>query len=96
MPYGSGAANKALNANRALLPKRKKNKRSYTTSKNETWIDPKQATFEQLAEIRTKIQKQRRVRTYKILVVMLVAIVVLFAILILTDWMLIFTAPGSN
>jgi hypothetical protein len=96
MPYGSGAANKALNANRALLPKRKKNIRSYTTSKNKTWIDPKQVTQEQLLEIRNKVRKQRKVRAYKIFVVMLLALVVVFSVLLLTDWMFIFTAPGSN
>ncbi len=96
MPYGSGTAHKAMKANRTLLPKRKKNKFSYASSKSndEIWIDPKQATLEQLIEIRTKIRKQRKQRTYKILVVLLLTIVVIFLVFILTDWGLIFTPPS--
>ncbi|WP_299680730.1 hypothetical protein [uncultured Dokdonia sp.] len=44
MPHGSGTAHKAMKANSALLPKRKKQKFSYASSKDETNRFTKKAT----------------------------------------------------
>jgi len=56
-----GSVNKQLEANRALLPKRKKQKFSYASSKDETNRFTKKATPEQLQEIRDRIQKGLKV-----------------------------------
>jgi hypothetical protein len=68
-----------MKTNRAMLGKRKKGKLSFVSSKNEHWVDPKQPTFEQLMEIRTRIRKQEKTRRTK---TMLMIAVVLIAILI--------------
>ncbi|MFT5891838.1 MAG: hypothetical protein ACI9Y7_001945 [Dokdonia sp.] len=73
------AANHAMKTNRAMLGKRKKGKLSLVSSTNENWVDPKQPTFEQLMEIRTRIQKEEKARRTKTIII--IVVVVLIAIL---------------
>jgi hypothetical protein len=72
------AAMASLKANRALKNKRRKEKFSLVSSTNENWVDPKQPTFEQLIEIRTRIRKEEKTRRTKTLII---TVVVLIAIL---------------
>ncbi|WP_299763641.1 hypothetical protein [uncultured Dokdonia sp.] len=72
--FGGAAVNQALKANRDLLKKRSKRKRTQTTVSNKVWVDHKHATPEQLAEIRTKIRKQHKIRIIKTIIVTLMII----------------------
>lgn len=72
------AANASLKANRALKNKRKKEGFSLVSSTNERWVDPKQPTFEQLMEIRTRIRKEEKARRRKTIII---TVVVLFMVL---------------
>lgn len=76
------AANQALKANRAMLGKRKKGKLSFVSSKNERWVDPKQPTFEQLMEIRTRVRKEEKVRRRKTIIITSIALIVVIATII--------------
>ena len=86
MPYGSGAANKSLEANRKLLPKRKKQKFSYASSTNETNTFKKEATPEQLQEIREKMQLQKKQEQKKFIIITIVALVLVYFIATAIDW----------
>ncbi len=85
-PYGSGAANKSLEANRSLLGKRKKQKISYTTAKDKTNKFTKKATPEQLQEIRDRIQKEKKQEQKKFILITIVSIVILYFIVTSIDW----------
>ncbi len=69
------AANASLKANRALKNKRKREGFSLVSSTNENWVDPKQPTFEQLMEIRTRIRKEEKARRVKTIILTLIMIV---------------------
>ncbi|MEP0262749.1 hypothetical protein [Dokdonia sp.] len=70
------AANHAMKANRAMLKKRKKRKLSFASSTDEKWVDPKQPTFEQLMEIRTRIRKEEKARRKKVIVTTVLALII--------------------
>jgi len=78
MPYGSGAANKSMKANKALLGEHKKQKISYATSTDETNRFTKEATPEQLQEIRDRIKKEEKREQKKFILIVIVAIVILY------------------
>lgn len=86
MPYGSGAANKSLEANRSLLGKRKKQKISYATAKDKTNKFTKEATPEQLQEIRDRIQKEKKQEQKKFIIITIVALVIVYFIATAIDW----------
>lgn len=86
MPYGSGAANKSLEANRSLLRKRQKEKLSYTTSKDETKQFTKEATPEQLQEIRDRIQKEKKQEQKKFVFITILALIIVYLSATLIDW----------
>lgn len=86
MPYGSGSAHKSMKANRALLPKRKKEKLSYATSKDETKQFIKEATPEQLQEIRDRIQKEKKQEQKKFVLITIAALIIVFLFATLIDW----------
>jgi len=69
------AANASLKANRALKNKRKREGFSLVSSTNENWVDPKQPTFEQLMEIRTRVRKEEKARRVKTIILTLIMIV---------------------
>ncbi|WP_299763639.1 hypothetical protein [uncultured Dokdonia sp.] len=73
------AANHAIKVNRAMLGKHRKGKLSLVSSKNEKWEDPIKATPEQLAEIRTRIRKEEKVRHMKILIITVVSFIVILS-----------------
>ncbi|WP_299680739.1 hypothetical protein [uncultured Dokdonia sp.] len=73
------AANQAMKANRAMLGKHRKGKLSLVSSQNEKWEDPKQPTFEQLMEIRTRIRKEEKVRLKKILIISITTLICIIA-----------------
>ncbi len=76
------AANHAMKTNRAMLGKRKKGKLSLVSSTDEKWVDPKQPTFEQLMEIRTRIRKEEKARRRKtMMITLLVLIIVIIGII---------------
>jgi hypothetical protein len=59
MGFGGAAlaANQVMRNNRNLLKqKRKRGDLSFVSTANEKWVDPKKASFEQLMEIRKRIQ----------------------------------------
>ncbi|SNS13701.1 hypothetical protein SAMN06265376_10758 [Dokdonia pacifica] len=85
MPHGSGTAHKAMKANSALLPKRKKQKFSYASSKDETNRFTKKATPEQLQEIRDRIQKEKKQEQKKFILITIVSIVILYFIVTSID-----------
>jgi len=70
------AANASLKANRALKNKRKKERFSLVSSINENWVDPKQPTFEQLMEIRTRIRQEEKTRRKKTIVFTIVTLII--------------------
>ncbi|WP_299680742.1 hypothetical protein [uncultured Dokdonia sp.] len=72
--FGGAAVNQALKANRDLLKKRTKRKRTQTTVSNKGWIDHKHATAEQLVEIRNKIYKQQKISIIKTIITMMMII----------------------
>ncbi len=78
------AANHAMKTNRAMLGKRKKGKLSFVSSTNEKWVDPKQPTFEQLMEIRTRIRKQEKARRKKTIMITLLVLIIVIAGIIYT------------
>jgi len=81
-----GSVNKQLEANRALLAKRKKGLLSFASSVNEKWVDPKQPTSEELMKIRTRIRKEQRIRRIKFIIVTLIAILILYLIATSIQW----------
>ena len=86
MPYGSGAANKSMKANKALLGERKKKKFSYATAKDETNQFQKKATPEQLQEIRDRMQKQKKQEQKTFIVITIVVLVIVYFIATAIDW----------
>ena len=79
--FGSVMAGiQAMRNNRAMLGKRKKGEVSLASSKNEKWVDPKQATPEQLLEIRTRIQKEEKANRKKTILITLVVIILVLGI----------------
>ena len=86
MPYGSGDANKSLKANRALLPKRKKQKFSYASSTDETNTFKKEATPAQIQEIREKMLLQKKQEQKKFLFIKILALVIIYFIATGIDW----------
>ncbi|WP_299763635.1 hypothetical protein [uncultured Dokdonia sp.] len=81
-----GSVNKQLEANRALLPKRKKQKFSYASSKDETNRFTKKATPEQLQEIRDCIQKEKKQEQKKFILITIVSLVIVYFIATGIDW----------
>ncbi len=81
-----GAVNKQLEANRALLGKRKKQKISYATSKDETNQFTKEATPEQLQEVRDRMHKQKKQEQKKFILITIVALVIVYFIATAIDW----------
>ena len=81
-----GAVNKQLEANRALLGKRKKQKISYATSKDETNQFTKEATPEQLQEIRDRIHRQKKQEQKKFILITIVALIIVYFIATTIDW----------
>jgi len=76
------AAIASLKANRALKNKRRKEGFSLVSSTDEKWVDPKQPTFEQLMEIRTRIRKEEKARRRKtIIITLLILIIVIVGII---------------
>ena len=69
------AAMASLKANRALKNKRNKGKFSLVSSTDEKWVDPKQPTFEQLMEIRTRIRKEEKARRRKTILITIIALI---------------------
>lgn len=86
MPHGSGAINQALKANRALVAKRKKQKFSYATATDETNRFTKEATPEQLQEIRERMHKEKKQQQRIVLLVSIVVISLLFLLLSTVNW----------
>jgi hypothetical protein len=86
MPYGSGAANKSMEANRALLAKRTKQKFSYATGKDETNQFQKEATPEQLQEIRDRMHKQKIQEQKKFIIITIIALIIVYFIATAIDW----------
>lgn len=78
------AANHAMKTNRAMLGKRKKGKLSFVSSKNEHWVDPKQPTFEQLMEIRTRIRKEEKAKRTRIIIITVLALMIVITGIIYT------------
>ncbi|MFC4632642.1 hypothetical protein ACFO3O_01915 [Dokdonia ponticola] len=88
MIFGGSAigANQSLNANRALLAKRKRGKLSFVSSKIETNRFTKKATPEQLQEIRDRIQKEKKQEQIKSILITIVALAILYLIATSIDW----------
>jgi hypothetical protein len=70
------AAMASLKANRALKNKRNKKGFSLVSSVDEQWVDPKQPTFEQLMEIRTRIRKEEKARRKKIIMITVLTLII--------------------
>jgi len=70
------AAIASLKANRALKNKRRKEGFSLVSSTDEKWVDPKQPTFEQLMEIRTRIRQEEKTRRKKTIVLTIVTLII--------------------
>lgn len=81
-----GSVNKQLEANRALLAKRKKGLLSFVSSKIETNRFTKKATPEQLQEIRDRIQKEKRNEQIKSILITIIALVILYLIATSINW----------
>jgi hypothetical protein len=79
--FGGAAVNQALKANRDLLKNRVKRKRAQGTVSDKEWIDHKHATPKQLVEIRTKVQKQQKLRLVKIIITALLILIGCIAII---------------
>lgn len=79
--FGGAAVNQALKANRDLLKNRVKRKRAQGTVSDKEWIDYKHATPKQLVEIRTKVQKQQKLRLVKIIITALLILIGCIAII---------------
>ena len=86
MPYGSGAANKAMKANKALLGERKKQKLSYATKTDKINQFTKKATPKQLQEIRDRIKEEEKREQKKFIFIVIIAIVILYFFATLIDW----------
>lgn len=86
MPYGSGSANKSLEANRSMLRKRQKEKISYVTSKDKANAFEKEATPEQLQEVRDRMQQQKKQEQKKFIIITIVALALLYFIATAIDW----------
>jgi hypothetical protein len=82
----SPATNQALKVNRALLGKRKKQKFSYASSKDETNTFTKKATPEQLQKVRDRIQKQKKQEQKKLILITIVALVIVYFFATAIDW----------
>lgn len=81
-----GAVNKSLEANRALLAKRKRGKLSFVSSTDETNRFTKKATPKQLKEIRDRIQKEEKQELKKIILITIVALIIVYFIATAINW----------
>ncbi len=86
MGYLDTSTNKNLKANRAMLGKRKKEKFSFATSKDETKQFTKEATPEQLQEIRDRIQKEKKQEQKKFVFITILALIIIYLFATLIDW----------
>ena len=81
-----GSVNKQLEANRALLAKRKKGMLSFVSSVNEKWVDSKRPTSEELIKIGTRIRKEEKARHIKFIIVTIIALLIIYLIVTSINW----------
>lgn len=93
MGWGGSAlgANQVLRNNRAMLKKRQ-NKRilSLVSEIDEHWVDPKEANFDQLMEIRTRIRREQIIRMRKVYLLAAIGFILLIIGFTMIPWDLIF------
>ena len=80
------AANQSLKTNRSMLSNRERVKVSLVSGTDEKWVDPVQATAEQIFAIRMQKRKEKRRQRRKTWVLALVSIAI-------TIWLLWFALP---
>lgn len=73
--HGAGVAAQ-LKYRRSQLAKPKGRRRPSGPIHREKWVDPKQATFEELMEIRFRMRRQRKIRVWKNVAIAMISIAV--------------------